>query len=165
MTSAPDRPGIPRPASRLVVLDARDRILLFHIDAPFIPRPIWLTPGGGVEPGESHEDAAIRELWEETGLRDVPLGPCVWRRQHTFEWNGRMIEARERFYVVRVEAHEVTEQNVDPYERDFLGETRWWSVEEMAAAMDERFVPRAMRSLLPAIIRGDYPPEPIDCGR
>lgn len=28
----------------------------------------WVVPGGGVEPGESPADCAVREVWEETGL-------------------------------------------------------------------------------------------------
>ena len=31
--------------------------------------PIWVLPGGGIDPGESTEAAALRELQEETGLR------------------------------------------------------------------------------------------------
>ncbi|MFE8964830.1 NUDIX domain-containing protein [Streptomyces iakyrus] len=35
----------------------------------------WFTPGGGLVPGESHEQAALRELQEETGPTHVSLGP------------------------------------------------------------------------------------------
>lgn len=31
--------------------------------------PVWVLPGGGVEPVESPEEAVVREVWEETGLR------------------------------------------------------------------------------------------------
>ncbi|MBI5273062.1 MAG: NUDIX domain-containing protein [Chlamydiia bacterium] len=30
--------------------------------------PVWVLPGGGIDPGESPEEAAIREIVEETGL-------------------------------------------------------------------------------------------------
>ncbi len=29
---------------------------------------LWVAPGGAIEPGESPADAAVREMWEETGL-------------------------------------------------------------------------------------------------
>ena len=63
-------PGEPvdRPTSRLVILDDADRILLFRATTEAAPDPFWLTPGGGVDPGETHEQAAHRELFEETGL-------------------------------------------------------------------------------------------------
>jgi len=59
-------PSGPRLAGRAVVLGPSGRILLLHHRGPH--RPFWATPGGGLEPGESFEDAARRELREETGL-------------------------------------------------------------------------------------------------
>lgn len=59
------------PAAGVAIFDGAGRILL----ARHVHDSLWATPGGGVEPGESPLDAAVREVREETGLlvRDCTL--------------------------------------------------------------------------------------------
>jgi len=52
------------PSVTVLIFDERDRVLLVeHAEAG-----AWTTPGGAVEPREVPADAALREVWEETGL-------------------------------------------------------------------------------------------------
>jgi 8-oxo-dGTP diphosphatase len=50
-----------------VVFDG-DRILLTRISPVGYPAGAWTLPGGGVDHGESPNDAVVRELYEEAGL-------------------------------------------------------------------------------------------------
>src|SRR5262249_124348 len=68
--------------------DVDDRLLMLRIHDPSAtrgPNPItadfWLLVGGGVQPGETYEQAAYREVVEETGLREVTIGRCVWTQE------------------------------------------------------------------------------------
>lgn len=56
-----------RVAAYAVVVDDEGRLLLAHLAAP--GRDEWTLPGGGINPGEDPQDAAMREVLEETGLR------------------------------------------------------------------------------------------------
>jgi 8-oxo-dGTP diphosphatase len=63
-------------AASAVVTDAEGRVLL--VERSRDPqRGRWSVPGGRVEPGESLEEAAVRETLEETGLR-VVVGRELW---------------------------------------------------------------------------------------
>jgi 8-oxo-dGTP pyrophosphatase MutT (NUDIX family) len=57
------------PSVTVICRDPGGRVLLVK-DAE---TGAWLAPGGSIEPGETPADAAVREMWEETGLTVVPV--------------------------------------------------------------------------------------------
>lgn len=64
-------------AASAVILDGNNRVLLVkrgHEPA----KGLWSLPGGSVEEGETLTQAAVREVFEETGL-NVVTGDEVWR--------------------------------------------------------------------------------------
>ena len=65
---------------------------------------MWHTPGGGIDPGESPQHAACRELAEEVGLalaEPNALGPVVWTRRFQFLFDGVQYDQDEVFYLLR----------------------------------------------------------------
>ena len=165
-----------RPAARVLLIDDHDRVLLIHVSVPQqsdfrlaassqVERRLWITPGGGLDPGETREDAALRELYEETGLNAAKLGPCIWTRRHTWQWEDRWIESDEWFYLLRAPAFEVVPTAPDEWEMQFVLGHRWWSVDELVAHRNtETFVPRGLPELLTPILAGNVPAHPVNVG-
>ena len=155
---------IRRPAARVLLLSERDRVLLLRCLLDRDRLGIWVTPGGALSNGETFEQGARRELWEETGLTGMSLGPCVWVRRHVFHLRGVLYEAAERYFLLRTREFEPDPAALDRAEVDDITESRWWSVEEIEAAVSEIFVPRRIAGLLGPILAGSVPNAPIDVG-
>ena len=77
-----------------VIVDERDRVLLALWNEP--DRSLWTLPGGGVELRETVEDAAVREVHEETGY-DVELGRLLGVDTIVITPEERTVD-RDRFY-------------------------------------------------------------------
>lgn len=155
--------GFPlRPAVRAVVLDPADRILLVRFQWP--DKSVWAPPGGGIESGETAEHAIVRELAEESGLREFELGPCIWTREHWFAdmhgWGGQA----ERIHLVRTDAFEpAPEWSPEQLASEGIVEQRWWTLEELEAS-ETIFAPRRLADLLRDLLEHRPPPEPFDVG-
>jgi len=65
-------------------------------------RTVWMVPGGGIEEGESSAQAAVREVWEETGL-EVEITGLVWHVEEVSERGQRFVN----FFRARVTGGEL----------------------------------------------------------
>lgn len=158
------QPIIDRHAARVLVIDHRGRVLLFLCKEPGADRAFWITPGGGLKEGETHEQAALRELEEEAGLIGVALSEAVWTRTHTFSWLGQTYRQHERFFLLRIDRHDVNIAGHTDEERQVLTEHRWWSTDEIIAASEANFAPSRLGVCLQTLLCSDLPNEPIDVG-
>ena len=120
----------------------------------------WYMPDGGLEAGETHEEPALRELEEETGLTGATLGPCVWTRRVIRRHRGGWIASRSRFFLLKV-AHFRVDSSLRQPDEDIQA-SRWWSVSEIESEPREMFIPHRMAELLGRLLAGDMPGTPID---
>ncbi len=158
-----------RPTARLVVLDARNRVLLLryedtrHIVTDAMYPDLWSywgTPGGGVEEGETFTDAARRELWEETSIRDAEIGPCLWTSEKVLLIASEEVLMQARYYLARVTHAQVSLANLLTAEQGVVREFRWWTLDEVRQT-DEVIFPRSFADSLAPVIAGKVPREPV----
>ena len=136
----------PRPAARILLVDARGRVLLFRFVVPG-RAPFWVTPGGALDPGESYAAAARRELAEETGIAADP-GPEVARRVVDFvSVEGDPVTADERYFRVAIDAAEVDPAGHTELERRVMTSWRWFTPDEIAA-WPEAIYPEDLAAML-----------------
>lgn len=160
--TAPNAPTPFRECVRALILAPDPAVLLIHLILP--GRDLWITPGGGIAPGESHRAALVRELQEEVGRGDFDIGPHIWTREGTYRWAGETKAEREYFYLVRAERFVADSSgNPVPGERELIAELRWWPVSELPQH-SKSFAPARLGSLVGELLSDGVPARPLDTG-
>lgn len=141
-----------RRAGRVIVLDPDGRVLLFRYDEGPPNGRHWCTPGGGLDDGEDYPAGARRELAEETGWADVPLGAEVHERTRVMEYADAIVRQHERFFLGRVQVArrplgEVAAMHIS----DGIASWHWWTLAEMDAT-DEVIWPPGLADLIRGLI-------------
>lgn len=158
-----------REAVRIVLLNDKNELLLMCIedfdvstlDGTKIKR-FWATIGGGTESGETVEQTALREIYEETGINAeaVELGPVIWHAEVDLMLKGKLTRMKEAFIVARTKQHEVALHKLTPEEALVVKKLQWFSLEDIQTCSEVIF-PVFLAEYLPAIILGSYPKQPI----
>jgi 8-oxo-dGTP pyrophosphatase MutT (NUDIX family) len=150
-----------RKVARVVLLDPDDRILLLHGHEPGDPSDDWwFTPGGGLEGAETREEAALRELAEETGITEVDLGPVLWRRRCSFPFAGRRWDQDEWYYLARTAQTVTAPAALTELERRSVAGARWWTCQELTRA-HETVYPTRLAELLRRLLDEGPPAGPV----
>ena len=126
-----------RRAARIVVLDAQGRLLLFR-HAGSHGRSFWATPGGGLEDGETFEQAACREASEELGVSSVSLR-LLWEATSDFVHMDHPVRQQERYFLMEGACQDLLKGVQAIHEQEGILEARWWTRAELEATTEPVF--------------------------
>lgn len=122
----------------LPVNDEGAVLLLRSVNPAQQTTPFLITVGGGIEPGESEREAAVRELWEETGrvvgVEDL-VGP-IHAESFTFVWDDHLVTQHQNFYVVAARDATVVFDHHDELELANIVGHGWWTPDQLRECTD-----------------------------
>ena len=122
----------------------------------------WFPIGGKIESHESIQEAAIREIYEETGIskNDIELGPIVWFGEFDLILSGTPTHIKEKFFVAKTKQNRISLSNLTSSEKAVVKKIAWFSLEKIKNSTEIIF-PVLLSQYLPDIISGKYPEKPI----
>lgn len=89
--------------------------------------PVWALPKGIIAPGEKPEEAALREVAEETGI-EARLVTKLGDVRYVYTWAGERVFKVVSFYLLRYRRGRLGE--ITPEQKVEVAEARWLPLEE-----------------------------------
>lgn len=148
------KPGQHRETARVVLLNDDNEIflLLTHFDPEVELPPRWLTPGGGIDPGETVLEAAVRELSEETGLeiQENALETFLGAFDGMWKWGDGVNDHTyvDHVYLLRISNFELDSSSWTADEHRDILQYRWWKIAELIESGEPVSPPGLLEALI-----------------
>jgi len=97
----------------------------------------WDLPKGKLDKGESIEACAVREVEEETGIRDIQLGALIGITYHDYfdPWCGEEVCKESHWYAMKI----VGEQKLIPQTEEDITEIKWVNETELKICLENSY--------------------------
>ncbi|WP_129843424.1 NUDIX domain-containing protein [Streptomyces sp. RFCAC02] len=154
---------IPRQAARVAVLAPDGSVFMFRYDNEEVGVH-WAPPGGGLDPGETPEAAAAREVREETGWSGLTLRGTLCRWEHDYTRSGVPVRQSEDIFLAYGPRRDPVGDLTAAHEEDGILHWRWWTPEALAAATEALWPPQLPDLLESVRTTGRAPTQPVDLG-
>jgi mutator protein MutT len=129
-----------RQVGRVIIRNAAGEVFLLRGTDPGEPnRPaFWFTPGGKIDPGETAQEAAARELQEEVGIAIAPaaLGEVIGTEDVTYRFNGVSYRQSGVFFALYHESPSLNPFGLNAIEAQTIDVGRWWSLSDILATKE-----------------------------
>jgi 8-oxo-dGTP pyrophosphatase MutT (NUDIX family) len=112
-----------------LVSNEKDEILMIF------RRGMWDLPKGKLDRGETLEDCAVREVEEETGLKNIKLIAPLILTYHTYHEGSKFILKESHWYKMSVKG----EQQLVPQTEEDIHEIRWFKNTELKALLKKAY--------------------------
>lgn len=149
-----------RKSARILLINQNLEVLLFkfsHRVGALAGQSHWATIGGGVEARETFQQAACRELLEETGLIINNVGPCISTRSFEMRLpSSETVIADEQFFVVFIKDHQIKEEHRTVQEKQVIKQQRWWCLSQLKNTQETVFpnnIPQILSRHFPNIFK------------
>ena len=119
---------IVKAAGGLVLNEQKEMLFIFR-------RGKWDLPKGKLDKGETLEQCAVREVEEETGLRNISLKKFILTTYHTYNENGKHLLKESYWYEMHVDG----QQKLIPQIAEDIQEVKWVKKKDIGEPLKNTF--------------------------